>query len=168
MQNTANYGIMYGDTSDPTQLSSNLALLAQSVDDALVEVVGETPVANVGDLPASGSRVGQPIWVTSAKMNYVWNGTMWVPERVQGRVTMPAGTSVSASIYYTAAVPVSFPAGRFSQAPHLLVTSTENTSNGVMWASARNLTNTGFQVLVLRLGSAVPAGSVVDWLAYER
>lgn len=112
MQNTANYGIMYGDTSDPTQLSSNLSLLAQSVDDALVDINGPTAVNQSTTIAVpsvspgwSGSielvRHGRLVQLT-AEFSGFWNNNTWNnnPGVLLPSLYAPAETIVLAGIYF--------------------------------------------------------------------
>lgn len=78
-QTTPIYDIAYADTGDPSSLQTITATMAASVEAALVDIMGTTPVNNPGDLPPTGNRNGQPIWVNSAGTNYYWDGSAWVP-----------------------------------------------------------------------------------------
>lgn len=118
---------------------------------AASSIVGELDAANIPDLPASK----------------ITSGTIGLPRlpMVQGRVQVPAGGTQIGILYYSANVSITLPAGVFSSAPRVRVSSS---GLGVHFACVQGTpTSAGFNAVLTRLDAYPDGTQYIEWEAWQ-
>lgn len=126
---------------------------------AASSIVGELDAANIPDLPASK--------IPNLPASKITSGTLSLERlpMVQGRVQVPAGGTQIGVLYYSANVAITLPAGVFSSAPRVRVTSS---GLGVHFACVQGTpTSAGFTAVLTRLDAYPDGNQYFEWEAWQ-
>lgn len=153
-----------------TSYATPFANLADSVATALdkVQTYAFPRYAKRSDLPTSGNLTRQHATVyadptTGNNGDYYWNGTTWVQAGIFGQAAGTASVTGTIGVDSSATVDITFPVGRFTQAPIVSVTST----NSRLVAAVSGITTTKATIALGNRSLASVSGGSAQWTAVQ-
>lgn len=129
----------------------------------------ETRVASTSALPATGTYIGQQIWVTGRNRPYYWTGSSWKAANgfEAGNILIkPVSWTGSAfPLLWSGVINIALPAGRFTAVPNIVVNAYMD--NRVIWGTPAAWPST--TTIKMRFVAIAPGAPNVHvfWAAFD-